>query len=51
MYRQVFDPVAHSLSWSALFASLPLLALFVTLGVLRWEARRAALFSLFARGF
>jgi lactate permease len=46
MYSQVFDPVAHSLSWSALFAALPLLALFVTLGVLRWEARRAALLSL-----
>ncbi len=46
MYQQVFDPVAHSLSWSALFASIPLLTLFVTLGVLRWEARRAALLSL-----
>ena len=46
MYQQVFDPVAHSLAWSALFASLPLLTLFVTLGVLRWEARRAALLSL-----
>ncbi|MSV35899.1 MAG: L-lactate permease [Bryobacterales bacterium] len=46
MYNQVFDPVAHSLSWSALFASLPLLTLFMTLGVLRWEARRAALLSL-----
>jgi alkane 1-monooxygenase len=29
-----------------LFASIPLLTLFVTLGVLRWEARRAALLSL-----
>mgnify|MGYP003343725033 CR=1 FL=1 len=46
MYQQIFDPVSHSLAWSALFASVPLLTLFVTLGVLRWEARRAALLSL-----
>lgn len=46
MYQQIFDPVAHSLARSALFASVPLLTLFVTLGVLRWEARRAALLSL-----
>jgi lactate permease len=46
MYQQIFDPVAHSLLWSSLFAAMPLLALFVLLGVLRWEARWAALTSL-----
>jgi len=46
MYRQIFDPVAHSLLWSSLFAVTPLLALFVLLGLLRWEARWAALTSL-----
>jgi lactate permease len=46
MYQQIFDPVAHSLSWSALFAALPLLTLFVLLGVLRWEARWASLTAL-----
>src|SRR5260370_12588887 len=46
MYQQIFDPVAHSLLWSSLFAAMPLLALFVLLGVLRWEARWAALVSL-----
>src|SRR5258708_7042146 len=46
MYQQIFDPVAHSLFWSSLFAAMPLLALFVLLGVLRWEARWAALASL-----
>src|SRR5258708_30527201 len=46
MYQQLFDPVAHSLLWSSLFAAMPLLALFVLLGVLRWEARWAALVSL-----
>jgi lactate permease len=46
MYQQSFDPVAHSLAWSAVFASLPLLALFLLLGGLRWQARWAALTSL-----
>lgn len=46
MYQQIFDPVAHSLSWSALFAALPLISLFVLLGVLRWKAYLAALTSL-----
>ena len=45
-YQQIFDPVAHSLAWSALFASLPLLTLFLLLGVLRWQARWAALTAL-----
>jgi lactate permease len=46
MYRQVLDPVADSLGWSSLFAALPLLALFVLLGVLRMRAWMAALLSL-----
>jgi lactate permease len=46
MYRQVLDPVADSLGWSSLFAALPLLALFVLLGVLRMRAWLAALLSL-----
>lgn len=46
MYQQIFDPVAHSLLWSSAFAAMPLLVLFVLLGVLRWEARWAALTSL-----
>ena len=45
-YQQIFDPVAHSITLSAVFASLPLLTLFLLLGVLRWEARWAALTSL-----
>ncbi|WP_070105675.1 L-lactate permease [Burkholderia plantarii] len=46
MYTQVFDPVAHSIAASAAFAALPLLTLFVLLGVLRLAARRAALAAL-----
>ena len=32
MYKQVLDPVSHSLGWSAIFAVLPLVVLFVLLG-------------------
>lgn len=46
MYKQVLDPVAHSLGWSSLFAVLPIVTLFVLLGVLRWKAQWAALASL-----
>jgi lactate permease len=35
MYTQSFDPIAHSIGASAVFSLLPLLALFVMLGVLR----------------
>lgn len=45
-YRQVFDPVGGSLGWSALFAALPLVTLFVLLGGLRWKAWKASLVSL-----
>jgi lactate permease len=46
MYTQVFDPVVHSIGVSAAFAVLPLLCLFLLLGVLRMQARWAALVSL-----
>ncbi|MCF4138973.1 L-lactate permease [Streptomyces sp. Tue 6430] len=45
-YEQVFDPVGGSLGWSALFAALPLITLFVLLGGLRWKAWKASLVSL-----
>ncbi|HEY9482491.1 MAG TPA: L-lactate permease [Micromonosporaceae bacterium] len=46
MYRQVLDPIAHSLAWSAIIAAIPLLLLVVMLGVLRvtaWISSLAAL--------
>jgi lactate permease len=46
VYRQVLDPIAHSLAWSSLVAALPLLVLFVLLGVLRVTAWVASLVSL-----
>ncbi len=46
MYQQVLDPVAHSLAWSSLVAAIPLLLLFVMLGVLRVTAWVASLVSL-----
>src|SRR5215212_3889774 len=46
MYKQVLDPVGDSLFLSALFAALPLIALFVLLGGLKWKAHFAALASL-----
>ena len=33
MYRQVLDPVSHSLGLTSIFAILPLVVLFVLLGV------------------
>ncbi|HEV7850971.1 MAG TPA: L-lactate permease [Mycobacterium sp.] len=46
MYQQVLDPVGHSLAWSSLVAAIPLLLLFVLLGVLRVTAWVASLISL-----
>lgn len=46
MYKQVLDPVSHSLGLTSIFAVLPLVALFVLLGVLRLKAHTAALLSL-----
>ena len=46
MYRPVLDPVGGSLALTSLFAVLPLVTLFVLLGVLRLRAWVAALASL-----
>ena len=46
MYQQVLDPVAHSLAWSSLIAAIPLVLLFLLLGVLRVTAWVASLISL-----
>jgi lactate permease len=46
MYEQILDPVGDSLALSAMFAVLPLLTLFVLLGVLKVKAWIAALVSL-----
>jgi lactate permease len=46
MYKQILDPVGDSLGLSSIFAALPLVALFVLLGVLRLKAWIAALLSL-----
>ncbi len=48
MYKQVLDPVAHSLGWSSLVAALPLLILFILLGVVRLRAWIASLIALAA---
>ena len=46
MYKQVLDPVSHSLGASSIFAVLPLLSLFVLLGGVRMKAQWASLISL-----
>ena len=46
MYKQVLDPVSHSLGLTSIFAILPLLTLFVLLGVVRLKAQWASLFAL-----
>ena len=46
MYTQVFDPVGDSLGLSSIFAALPLLVLFVLIGVVRMAAQWAALIGL-----
>lgn len=46
MYRQILDPVGHSLGWSSLVAALPLAVLFVMLGLLRVRAWIASALSL-----
>ena len=46
MYRPTLDPVGSSLGLSSIFAALPLLTLFVLLGVMRIRAWLAALISL-----
>lgn len=46
MYQQILDPVVHSLAWSSLVAAIPLLLLFLMLGVLRVTAWISSLVSL-----
>ncbi|MCW2942254.1 MAG: L-lactate transport [Actinomycetia bacterium] len=46
MYKQVLEPVGHSLAWSSLVAALPLVVLFVPLGVVRMRAWTASLVAL-----
>ncbi|MGI8754109.1 MAG: L-lactate permease [Acidimicrobiales bacterium] len=46
MYRQMLDPIGHSLGLSSIAAAVPLLALFVLLGVFRLRAWVASLISL-----
>ncbi|MHB8659099.1 MAG: L-lactate permease [Solirubrobacteraceae bacterium] len=46
MYKQILDPVSHSLGTSSIFAVLPLLSLFVLLGGVRMKAQWASLISL-----
>jgi lactate permease len=46
VYKQVLDPVSHSLGLTSIFAVLPLVTLFVLLGVVRLKAQWAALAAL-----
>lgn len=46
MYKQVLDPVSHSLGLTAIFAILPLLVLFILLGGFRMKAQWASLVAL-----
>ncbi|MFY1695677.1 L-lactate permease [Solwaraspora sp. WMMA2101] len=46
MYRPTLDPLAGSLAWSALVAALPIVTLFLLLGVFRVRAWLAALGAL-----
>ncbi len=46
MFQQVLDPVAGSLTLSALIATLPLVTIFILLGVLKVKAQWAALAAL-----
>jgi lactate permease len=50
MYKQVLDPVSHSLGLTSIFAALPLLVLFVLLGVVRMKAWKASLIALGVAG-
>ncbi|HEX4282669.1 MAG TPA: L-lactate permease [Solirubrobacteraceae bacterium] len=46
MYKQVLDPVSHSLGLTAIFAVLPLVVLFVLLGGFKLKAQWASLIAL-----
>ncbi|MDQ6850736.1 MAG: L-lactate permease [Actinomycetota bacterium] len=45
-YRQVYDPISNSLGISSIVAALPLITLFVLLGVVRMRAWLASLIAL-----
>jgi lactate permease len=46
VYKQVLDPVSHSLGLTAIFAVLPLVVLFVLLGGFRMKAQWASVIAL-----
>src|ERR1700710_1206214 len=46
VYKQILDPVSHSLGLTSIFAILPLVVLFVLLGVVRLKAHWASLITL-----
>lgn len=46
MYTQIFDPIGDSLGLSTIFAVLPLLTIFVLLGVVKMKAHWASLIAL-----
>src|SRR4051795_7556121 len=46
MYKQVLDPVSHSLLYSSLFAIVPLATLFISLGGFKLKSHWAGLLSL-----
>jgi lactate permease len=46
VYKQVLDPVSHSLGLTSIFAVLPLVVLFVLLGAVRMKAWLASLITL-----
>src|SRR3954462_5673535 len=48
MYKQVLDPVSHSLLYSSLFAIIPLATLFILLGGFKLKSHWAGLLSLLA---
>ncbi len=48
MYQQVYDPVAHSLGLTSIFAAIPLTLMFVMLGVFKRSPQMSALVSLLA---
>ncbi len=46
MFRPDLQPIGNSPMWSAIIAALPLVTVFITLGVLRWKAHWAGLSGL-----
>jgi lactate permease len=48
MYEQIYDPVAHSLGLTAIFAAIPLTLVYVMLGIFKRSPQLSALTSLIA---